>query len=66
MDFDPLPASILLQLPTFGAAQVIALTCALLALLVSGFVSGSEISFFSLDPDDERLDDISQGQAIKR
>lgn len=32
----------------FGMAQIIALACALIALMISGFVSGSEIAFFSL------------------
>ena len=69
MDFDPLPASVLLNTSTtfvFGAGQIIALACAFIALLISGFVSGSEIAFFSLDPDDERLDDIAQGEAIRK
>ena len=34
----------------FGIGQIIALVCACGALLLSGFVSGSEISFFSLSP----------------
>lgn len=34
----------------FGLGQIIALVCACGALLLSGFVSGSEISFFSLSP----------------
>lgn len=38
-----------LSLPaTFGVDQIVALVLALLALMVSGFVSGSEIAFFSL------------------
>lgn len=32
----------------FGIDQIVALICAALALLISGFVSGSELSFFSL------------------
>ncbi len=44
-------ASILLATASgFGASQIIALSIALLALLVSGFVSGSEIAYFSLTP----------------
>lgn len=39
----------------FGAAQIVALSCALLALIISAFVSGSEIAFFSLDQ--QQLDD---------
>ncbi|MCM1163755.1 MAG: gliding motility-associated protein GldE [Muribaculaceae bacterium] len=65
MDTDPLPATeaaanILtdivntLTLPCvvapLDAAQIVALTLAVLALFISGFVSGSEIAFFSLTP----------------
>lgn len=53
-------ASIMLAIANnFGASQIIALAIALLALMVSGFVSGSEIAYFSLttsqleDMDDE-------------
>lgn len=58
MDIDPLPSSpdpvacmlsIAVNMPDFGAGQVVALLCALVALLLSGFFSGSEISYFSLD-----------------
>ena len=40
----------------FGVSQIVALAVACACLLVSGFVSGSEIAFFSLDKSD--LDDI--------
>ncbi|MCM1522271.1 MAG: gliding motility-associated protein GldE [Muribaculaceae bacterium] len=64
MDTDPLPATeaavniltdiINTPLPCLVApmdgAQIVALTLAILALFVSGFVSGSEIAFFSLSP----------------
>lgn len=77
MDIDPLPAieplSSLLSVTAaigpsaFSAGQIAALLCALAALLLSGFVSGSEIAFFSLEPqqldeleDDPKGDDILQ------
>lgn len=47
---NPLSASPLLAIPVPDAAQIAALALALLALVISGFVSGSEISFFSLTP----------------
>lgn len=76
LDIDPLPAadmlaairgSIALTLPaqfTFG--QGIALACALLALMISGFVSGSEIAYFSLTPEQcEELDENpSESRAV--
>ena len=62
MDTDPLPATeplffILNQIttavvsaPDFGTGQIIALAVALLCLFISGFISGSEMAFFSLSP----------------
>lgn len=61
MDFDPLPAMdtvacfvndfVTMALPaSFGVPQIIALCCALIALVISGFVSGSEIAYFSITP----------------
>ncbi len=61
MDFDPLPATdalacivnglVAVALPaSFDASQILALCCALVALVISGFVSGSEIAFFSITP----------------
>ncbi|MDE6205293.1 MAG: CNNM domain-containing protein, partial [Duncaniella sp.] len=63
MDTDPLPAAEalstlinglasmpLLAIPAMDASQIVALAIAILALIVSGFVSGSEIAFFSLTP----------------
>lgn len=41
-----------------GAAQIVALTLAVLALIVSGFVSGCEIAFFSLSP--AQCDDLEE------
>lgn len=70
LDVDPLPATeitsgILAEITSFGAAQAVALAFGILCLFVSGFVSGSEIAFFSLDPDDERLDDDRSGDRIR-
>ena len=64
LDADPLPAFVAVN--TFGAPQIIALIIALPALLASGFFSGSEIAFFSLDPDDERLDETPRGALIRK
>ncbi len=59
MDIDPLPpadpllciiSAIGLTINSFGIDQIIALVFAGVALLISGFVSGSELSFFSLTP----------------
>lgn len=57
--------SVSVALPdTFGLAQIIALVCALLALMASGFVSGSEIAFFSLSHEQlDRLEDTPGGEA---
>lgn len=75
MDADPLPTSdpllcllsaITLQIPqTLGFNEIIALICACVALLLSAFVSGSEISFFSLTPaQTEELSDTPRGERI--
>jgi len=51
----------------FGAAQIVALCCAVAALFISGFVSGSEIAFFSITPQQsEELDDSPCSQSIRR
>lgn len=51
----------------FGVAQIVALACALAALLISGFVSGSEIAYFSITPQQaEELDESPRSSAIKR
>lgn len=50
----------------FGAAQIVALCLAVIGLFVSGFVSGSEIAFFSITPQQaEELDESSSSQRIK-
>lgn len=79
MDFDPLPATFpplgmimasisdLLTVNTPGLGSIIALICAGVALLISGFVSGSEIAYFSLTPSQrEELDQSSKGEAVAR
>ena len=51
----------------FGISQIIALSIAALALLISGFISGSEIAFFSLTPAQlEEIEDTPKGNAIKK
>ncbi len=62
-----LPGSISLTVGTFGAGQIVALCLALLCLMLSGFVSGSEMAYFSLtDQQLEELDDGPQGPHIRR
>ena len=71
LDTDPLPATdafsqlfsqldfnLLLAVPAFGAAQIVALAVAVLALFCSAFVSGCEIAFFSLSP--TQVDDLEE------
>ena len=77
MDIDPLPAIEPLQhilLTAAGAATgssftiagAIALILALGCLIISGFVSGSEISFFSLNEQQcEDLDETSAGATVR-
>lgn len=74
MDIDPLPAAwpvqfLVMQIAADGmsAAAVIALVIAALCLLLSGFVSASEIAYFSLTPQQlEELDETRQGPAVRR
>ena len=47
-----------------GGAQIVALTLAVLALFVSGFVSGSEIAFFSLSP--TQCDELEESPSGRR
>ncbi len=52
---------------TFGIPQIISISLAAIALLVSGFVSGSEIAFFSITPQQaEELDETPRNEAIRR
>ena len=47
------------------ASQIVALALAVLALIISGFVSGSEISFFSLSPVQcDELEEDSTGRKV--
>lgn len=51
----------------FGVGQIVALVCAVVALFVSGFVSGSEIAYFSITPQQaEELDESPRSEAIRR
>lgn len=53
--------------PGLSAAGIVALLLALAFLLVSGFVSGSEIAFFSLTPAQcEELDQTPRGDTVRR
>lgn len=78
LDTDPLPATDavaelllnfvnypLLDIATMGASQIVALILAILALGISGFVSGSEIAYFSLSPTQcEELEETSKGDKV--
>lgn len=73
MDTDPLPSLMILlsgngaAALSLGGAQIVALSLAAVALLLSGFVSGSEISFFSITPQQaEELDESERSQSIRR
>lgn len=81
MDIDPLPAiepldallalpaqlGTIVSVPGFGAAQIVALVIAVICLFLSGFVSGSEMAFFSLTPAQrEELDETSKGERIRK
>ncbi|MCM1520840.1 MAG: hemolysin family protein [Lachnoclostridium sp.] len=74
LDTDPLPAieplllilnSVALAISSFDAGQLVALLLAVGCLLVSGFISGSEIAFFSLTPTQcEELEESDRGRRI--
>ncbi len=79
MDIDPLPAieplllilnnffACTIAVPTFGAAEIAALAVATLCLFLSGFVSGSEMAYFSLSPQQcEELESKAKGPGILR
>ncbi len=78
MDTDPLPATSPLVAMIMAAEQlvtvvppsagcIVALVCAAIALVVSGFVSGSEIAYFSLTPSQcEELDESPKGASIRK
>ncbi|MDE6403604.1 MAG: CNNM domain-containing protein, partial [Muribaculaceae bacterium] len=67
MDIDPLPAiEAAITIPEMSLGQIIALVIALMALFVSAFVSGSEIAFFSLTPDElDELEDTPDNRRIR-
>ncbi|MDE5982742.1 MAG: gliding motility-associated protein GldE [Duncaniella sp.] len=49
----------------FGVDRIIALVCAVCALFISGFISGSEIAFFSLTPTQcEELEGTPKGDSV--
>lgn len=51
--------------PDFGTGQIIALAIALLCLFLSGFVSGSEMAFFSLTQSQcDEIEDTPSGKRI--
>ncbi len=56
----------LMTQPVFGTAQILTLSIAVLFLFISGFVSGSEIAFFSIDPDDELIDETPNSTLIRK
>lgn len=78
LDTDPLPATEavaelllnfanyhLLDLVTMGGSQIVALILAIFALGLSGFVSGSEIAYFSLTPAQcEELEESPKGEQV--
>lgn len=78
LDTDPLPAieaatnlltdimlTPLCTVAPMDASQIVALALAVLALIISGFVSGSEISFFSLSPVQcDELEEDSTGRKV--
>lgn len=80
MDTDPLPATEqvanllldivnnpLLSISPMSTDRIVALVLAVLALVISGFVSGSEISFFSLSPQQcDELEESSSGERVLR
>lgn len=52
---------------SFGAAQIVAVSIAVLALFLSAFVSGSEIAFFSITPQQaEELDESPRSASIRK
>ncbi|MCM1450998.1 MAG: gliding motility-associated protein GldE [Clostridium sp.] len=69
MDTDPLPVMDMLCMvlsaipPEFGAPQIASLIVAALCLMASGFISGSEIAFFSLT--ESQIDELDEEQALR-
>jgi gliding motility-associated protein GldE len=51
----------------FGIGKIIAIACAIFALILSGFISGSEISYFSLTSAQlDELDESKKGNTIRK
>lgn len=65
LDTDPLPA-LLATIAPMDPARIVALALALPALIASGFCSGSELAFFSIDPDNDELDEMPRGSKIRK
>ncbi|MDE5786339.1 MAG: CNNM domain-containing protein, partial [Duncaniella sp.] len=53
-----------LSVTTFGGSEIIALLLAALCLLISGFISGSEIAFFSLT--NEECEELEESEGGRR
>lgn len=78
LDTDPLPIAgdplsclcsfvSLAVTPGFGAGSIIAIACAVVALFISGFISGSEIAYFSLTTEEcGEIADTPVGKKIMR
>lgn len=60
----PLLMILALAATQFGTTQIIALAIALLCLLISGFISGSELAFFSLT--DSQLEEMDEDDPKSR
>lgn len=71
MDIDPLPGfepvtCLLAATQQFGTTEIVTLALALIALLISGFISGSEIAYFSITPEQlEEIEETPKGDKIK-
>ena len=62
-----IPSFIALDMQTFGPGQITALVLALLCLFISGFVSGSEMAFFSLTEQQcDELDKDACGEGVRK
>lgn len=68
MSPDPLPVTAtILTFIEFGMPQIVSLTIAILALFLSAFVSGSEIAYFSLTPEElDEMEETSSSQRIRK
>lgn len=71
METDPLPGNIFPSILLYAAGGIstdgiVALCIAAVCLFISGFISGSEISFFSLSPaHDDEVEESSKKEEIK-